>query len=94
MDLFWPFQTFTGDIFRFSLRHTVCIILRIFESFLSFMLNFKPSWTIPALRYSFSRCGEEVIARCPELGIAAAGATQGDALKNLDALVLYQLNQW
>jgi hypothetical protein len=58
------------------------------------LLEFESLWTIPALRYSFAHSGERVTAQCAELIISASGRSQEDAVKTLNALVLYQINQW
>ena len=58
------------------------------------LLKFQSVWTIPALRYSFAHSGGEVTAQCAELKISASARSQEDALKTLNALVLYQINQW
>jgi hypothetical protein len=63
------------------------------------MLSESPSLLPPeplfkALSYYFSSEGEKASAYCTELGIITTATTREDAVRSLNALVLYQINQW
>jgi hypothetical protein len=47
-----------------------------------------------ALSYDFLNEGEKASVYCTELGIVTTGTSREDAVRNLNALVLYQINQW